>query len=198
MPKLIVAALLTGMSGLVACTIESVVVSDGSASESRQAFLDSVDVFLHPRCLVCHSEGDAPRQGDDLRIHAQNVQRGPEGHGNIGMPCSACHYVENSEGLHMPPGARNWAIPTAAEPMIWHNKSPTEICQQLKDSRRNGGRDSPMQIVQHVDESPVVRWAWNPGMGRNPAPGSHQEFVQQLSIWATLGGWCPLPTNQQE
>src|SRR5688572_11603649 len=49
--------------------------------ESAQAFIKAYRVFMHPRCMNCHPVGDAPLQGDDSHIHAQNVTRGPDGKG---------------------------------------------------------------------------------------------------------------------
>src|SRR4051812_25444687 len=55
---------------------------------SRAAFLAAYPVLMHPRCMNCHPKGDAPLQGDDSHMHAQNVQRGPEGKGLFAMKCA--------------------------------------------------------------------------------------------------------------
>src|SRR5262245_7994722 len=48
---------------------------------AREAFLAAYKVFMHPRCMNCHPTGDVPLQGDDSRLHIQNVKRGPDGKG---------------------------------------------------------------------------------------------------------------------
>jgi len=55
---------------------------------SRAAFLAAYPVFMHPRCMNCHPKGDAPLQGEDSHIHAQNVQRGPDGKGLFALKCA--------------------------------------------------------------------------------------------------------------
>src|SRR5437660_9920655 len=47
------------------------------ASASREAFREVYKVLMHPRCMNCHPVGDVPLQGDDSRLHIQNVKRGP-------------------------------------------------------------------------------------------------------------------------
>jgi hypothetical protein len=149
-----------------------------------------VPVLRHPRCLNCHSTGDFPRQGDDGHPHAMNVRRGQDGHGVTAEKCSTCHQENNLAGLHMPPGAPNWHLPSAATPMIWQGRSDGQICKQIKDPAQNGGR-SMDQIVEHMMEDKLVMWAWNPGEGRNPVPMSHDEFSAKVKAWAAAGAPCP-------
>ena len=52
---------------------------------SRAAFLEVYKVLMHPRCMNCHPTGDVPLQGDDSHLHAQNVQRGPDGKGKYAL-----------------------------------------------------------------------------------------------------------------
>ena len=46
-----------------------------------------------------------------------------------------------------------------------------EICVQIKDRERNGGR-SLDDLVHHIGTDTLVGWAWAPGIGRQPAPGT--------------------------
>ena len=64
------------------------------------------------------------------------------------------------------------------------------ICEQIKDRARNGGRDMAA-LVQHMAEDALVGWAWAPGVGRAPAPGSQAEFGALVRAWADAGGYCP-------
>ena len=67
--------------------------------ESAEAFKEAYKVLMHPRCMNCHPSGDAPLQGDDSHIHAQNVTRGKDGKGVYAMKCSNCHQKENTPGI---------------------------------------------------------------------------------------------------
>jgi hypothetical protein len=163
--------------------------NDGRA---REAFLSVIPVLEHPRCLNCHSAGDYPRQGDDRHIHAQNVKRGTDGRGRYGQRCSACHQDYNVAGLNMPPGATNWHLPPRKMPMIWEDKTPGQICQQIKDPKQNGGKTIP-QIVEHVTSDKLVMWGWSPGEGRTPPTMGHGQFAQKMADWARYGCACPEP-----
>jgi hypothetical protein len=157
---------------------------------ARAAFLSVIPVLKHPRCLNCHSTGDYPRQGDDGHIHAQNVKRGPDGHGRYGQKCSTCHQEYNVEGLNMPPGAPNWHLPPPETPMIWEGKTPGQICRQIKDPKQNGGKTID-QIIEHVTSDKLVIWGWEPGEGRTLPPMGHDEFAQKMTEWARYGTACP-------
>ena len=64
------------------------------------------------------------------------------------------------------------------------------ICAQLKDRRRNGGKTLP-QIVEHMAHDELVGWAWSPGAGRAPAPGTQEAFGALIKAWADSGAQCP-------
>src|SRR3954447_9049785 len=83
------------------------------------AFAQMVPVLRNPRCMNCHSVGDFPRQGDDRHRHTMQVRRGPHGEGVNAVMCSTCHQDHNLAGLHMPPGAPDWHLPSPEMPMIW-------------------------------------------------------------------------------
>ena len=65
-----------------------------------------------------------------------------------------------------------------------------EICAQLKDPDKNGGR-SVDDIGTHVANDPLVLWAFAPGTGRQPAPGTHATFAALIRAWADSGAECP-------
>ncbi len=151
-------------------------------------------VFSHPRCANCHVEDDHPRWSGahygKTRFHAFNVQRGIDGSGlgNAGLRCTTCHFEANSSALHGPPGAENWHLAPAE--MVWFGKSSSEICAQIKDPARNGGR-TLAEVAEHVRSDKLVGWGWNPGPGREPAPGSAEETYQAIEKWAAAGAPCP-------
>jgi hypothetical protein len=76
--------------------------------------------------------------------------------------------------------------------MALGGRSLPEICAQLKDVRQNGGR-TLAEVVQHLATDPLVLWAWAPGPGRQPAPGTHATFAALMKAWADTGAECPLP-----
>lgn len=151
-------------------------------------------VFSHPRCANCHVADDRPRWSGahygTTRYHAFNVQRGADGSGfgNAGLRCTTCHFASNSTVLHGPPGAENWHL--APVEMVWFEKSSAEICAQIKDPARNGGR-SLEEVSLHVRDDKLVGWGWAPGPGREPAPGSAEETYQALEQWRLAGTPCP-------
>src|SRR2546427_11946854 len=107
------------IGGSISAWTKSALPLQRDVARSRELFVSIIPVLKHPRCLNCHSTGDFPRQGDDARIHIQNVRRGPDGKGKFGQKCIACHQEHNVAGLNMPPGAPNWHLPPASMPMIW-------------------------------------------------------------------------------
>jgi hypothetical protein len=74
--------------------------------------------------------------------------------------------------------------------MAWMGKSLGEICEQIKDPKRNGGK-SMDEIVLHMAEDTLVGWGWSPGAGREPAPGTQKEFGELIKAWADAGATCP-------
>jgi hypothetical protein len=144
-------------------------------------------VLLHPRCANCHPAGDTPMQGDPPRLHEPPVTRGEADRGVVGMECSSCHQEKNQE-LARVPGAPNWHV--AAKSMAWIGKDARGVCEQLKDPARNGGKTLE-QIVEHSEHDALVAWGWDPGSGREPAPGSQAVFGELMRTWAQSGASCP-------
>ncbi|CCV11022.1 hypothetical protein [Mesorhizobium sp. STM 4661] len=153
-------------------------------------------VFSHPRCAGCHVADDRPRWSGahygGTRVHAFNVQRGAggSGFGNPGLRCTTCHFSSNSNVLHGPPGAENWHL--APVEMAWFGQSSAQICAQIKDPARNGGR-SLRDVALHVRNDRLVGWGWAPGKDREPAPGSAEETYQAIENWMAAGAPCPAP-----
>ena len=157
------------------------------------AFEAIVPVLRHPRCMNCHSTGDFPRQGDDSHRHTMQVRRGPDGEGVNAVKCGACHQDHNLAGLHMPPGAPDWHLPSPAMPMIWEGLTDHQLCGLFKDPKRDGHR-TPEQIVKHM-HTPLVLWGWSPGDGRTPVPTPQRDFLAKIQEWAEKGATCPVDAN---
>jgi hypothetical protein len=147
-------------------------------------------VLQHPRCMNCHPAGDVPLQGDDSLPHAQNVQRGPDGTGLFALRCATCHQTQNTPGAHLPPGAPTWHLPRPSMPLVFEGLDESELCRQLKDPQRNGGK-SPEALLHHVAEDPLVLWGWEPGDGRAPVSTPHADFVAAMRAWVEGGCDCP-------
>jgi hypothetical protein len=154
---------------------------------SAALFIELAKVLLHPRCVNCHPGGDRPRQGDLARLHQPPVARGPDGHGLETMRCSICHGPANFDPARMP-GHPEWHL--APREMAWEGKTLSEICAQIKDPKRNGNR-SPEDLVHHIGSDTLVGWAWAPGFGRQPAPGTQKLAGALVEAWVKTGAVCP-------
>ena len=133
-------------------TPESFAAIGDTAARSAALFSEAGKVLTHPRCMNCHPAGDRPRQGDLRRLHQPPVARGEDGLGLPAMRCPICHQAANFEPAGVP-GNPGWQL--APHEMAWEGKTLGEICAQIKDPARNGGR-SPEDIVHHVGEDHLV------------------------------------------
>lgn len=162
------------------------------AARSLALFAEAGKVINSPRCMNCHPVQRAPTQGDDRHAHNPPMVGGQSGHGPVGMPCSSCHGPANVPTLGVDiksiPGDSKWAL--APVEMAWQGKSLGAICAQIKDPARNGGK-SLAQLHHHMAEDHLVGWAWNPGEGRVPAPGTQAQFGELVKAWIDTGAKCP-------
>ena len=156
-------------------------IADGSA-RSRALFGEIARVLTHPRCVNCHPADDTPRQGDAHAIHDPPALRVVPA-----LKCTSCHQDRNVE-LARVPGAPNWSLAPAS--MAWLDRTPSQICAQIKDPARNGGR-SLAKIRDHIAHDALVGWAWSPGSGRTPAPGSQAGLGELVTAWIDTGAECP-------
>jgi hypothetical protein len=161
-------------------------ISD-SAARSAALFAELGKVLTHPRCVNCHPAGDRPHQGEQGRLHQPPVERGADGHGLPAMHCSICHQQVNFDPGRVP-GNPKWQL--APREMAWEGKTLAEICAQIKDRERNGGR-SLEDLVHHIGSDTLVGWAWAPGIGRRPAPGTQQKAAALVEAWVAAGAACP-------
>jgi hypothetical protein len=156
-------------------------------ARSAAMFTELGKVLTDPRCVNCHPAGDRPRQGEHGRPHQPPVQRGADGHGLPAMRCSICHQQANFNPAGMP-GHPEWHL--APREMAWEGKTLSEICAQIKDPARNGGR-SLEDLVHHIGTDTLVGWAWAPGFGRKPAPGTQKQAGALVEAWVKTGAVCP-------
>jgi hypothetical protein len=198
-PVAIPAALATAlMSALTAYAIhaatsgslaapESFAAIDDAGARSAAMFTELGKVLTHPRCVNCHPAGDRPRQGEQGRLHQPPVERGPDGRGLAAMRCSNCHQEANFDPARMP-GRPHWQL--APREMAWEGRTLAEICAQIKDRERNGGR-SLEELVHHISSDSLVGWAWAPGYGRQGAPGTQEQAGALAEAWVKTGAVCP-------
>ncbi|MCQ0988464.1 Isoquinoline 1-oxidoreductase subunit [Jiella marina] len=177
--------------------LKSVSDFDDIADERERSvaiFEETGKVLLHPRCVNCHPAGDRPLQGMDMQLHQPPVKRGAANFGVPGMMCNTCHGPENvqvvaqTEDIKSIPGNPNWHL--APIEMAWQGRSLAEICRQIKDEDRNGGK-TLADLVGHMANDDLVGWGWNPGEGREPVPGTQAQFGDLYKAWAATGAHCP-------
>jgi hypothetical protein len=157
------------------------------AAQSAAIFTELGKVLTHPRCTNCHPAGDRPHQGDQSRLHQPPVTRGADGHGTETMRCAICHGNANFDPGRMP-GHPLWHL--APIEMAWEGKSVAEICAQIKDPARNGNRKAE-DLIEHIGDDTLVGWAWHPGVGRTPAPGTQAQAKALVAAWVKTGAACP-------
>jgi hypothetical protein len=200
-----VVALSLGIAGATAIVGESGGQTPPAAKELRPAatfasiadqraraialFEEAGKIMMHPRCVNCHPATERPRQGDAMRPHQPLVVRGKDGNGAAGMTCNTCHHATNFNPARIP-GNDHWALAPAS--MAWEGQTIGQICEQIKDRTRNGNRDMAA-ILRHVVTDTLILWAWAPGEGRAPVPGTNAEFAALLRAWADAGAHCPGP-----
>ena len=154
---------------------------------SRAMFVEISRVLLHPRCANCHPADDTPRQGDAQIVHDPPVVRGPRDFGVPAMQCATCHQDRNLE-LARVPGAPGWHL--APADAAWIGRTPAQVCAQLVDPKRNGGR-TLARVHDHIAHDELVAWAWSPGADRVPALGSQAELGALVQAWIDAGAECP-------
>lgn len=159
-----------------------------SRERSLALFAEAGKVIQSPRCMNCHPATERPTQTEQMRPHTPLVVRGPDGFGaEGGLRCGTCHHAENFDPAGVP-GHPEWHL--APPEMAWQGKSLGQICVQIKDPNRNGGKDMAA-LVHHMAEDSLVGWGWKPGANRKPAPGTQAQFGALIKAWAESGAYCP-------
>lgn len=190
-PVLAGVALVAGAGLAVAADgLEAPAAFEDIADEQARSvalFEEAGKVISHPRCVNCHPKGDMPLQGADSQPHEPPVFRGEANFGVAGMHCTTCHMEENVDQAGVP-GHPEWHL--APIEMAWHDVSLAEICLQIKDPARNGGK-SLDELHHHMAEDSLVGWGWNPPPGLEPAPGDQATFGELIGAWIETGAHCP-------
>ncbi len=154
-------------------------------------FTEMGKVLTHPRCVNCHPRTDRPLQNSGEPHNPPVSRGGKDGKGLAGMECATCHGPANVKFAGSPgsiPGHPLWHL--APKEMAWEGKTLGQICAQLKDKTRNGGK-TLAEIHKHNAEDTLVGWGWNPGEGREPVPGTQAQFGELTKAWIDSGAACP-------
>lgn len=171
-----------------------------SRTEGLKAWKRIEAVVTHPRCANCHVDAKAipiwtPAGEGKNRPHGMNIHAGNSRIGAEAVRCSTCHMTSTQPNDPAPAPLRagiDWQL--APVEFIWFGKSGAEICAQLKDSKRNGGRNV-VGLLEHLrhDESlsGFIPRAWKPGEGRTTPPGSFELHVKDMAMWGAAGQPCP-------
>jgi hypothetical protein len=170
---------------------EFTAIADAS-SRSKAIFQEASKVITSPRCLNCHPATRSPTQGDNMRPHVPLMIAADSSLGPAGLSCMTCHSPANrpitGSRLKSVPGNEHWQLAPAS--MAWQGLTVGEICRQVKDPARNGNR-SHADLIEHMGTDSLVGWAWYPGAGRAPAPGTQESFAALISAWVETGAACP-------
>ena len=133
-------------------------------------FTELGKVLTHPRCVNCHPSAIARAKAISAACTSRRSGAARMGSGFRQCAAPICHQRANFE----PARCR------ATRNGIWHRvkwrwegKTLGEICAQIKDPERNGGRGLD-DLVHHIGRDTLVGWAWAPGFGRQPAPGTQE------------------------
>lgn len=199
-PLMAALAVTLSLPALVFAAGDKVVIdppAEGSVSraDGLDAWARIYKVASHPRCANCHvgpstrPMWSGPAYGR-TRVHGMNIDAGESRMGVETLPCATCH-VERATLNDVPHAAPQVAAAWRLAPVEadWFGKSSDEICNQLRDPERNGGRTAH-EIAEHLDHDVILHWAWNPGGGREPAPYSLQEHVNDVLAWGAAGQPC--------
>ena len=156
-------------------------------ARSLALFNEVGKVLQHPRCLNCHPATERPTQTDAMRPHMPLVVRA-DGIGAPGLRCFTCHHEENFDPANVP-GNPKWMLAPAE--MAWQGKTLGQICTQLKDKDRNGGK-TMAEMEEHMAKDELVGWGWHPGGNRTPVPGTQAQFGELFNAWVKSGAHCPV------
>ena len=115
-------------------------------------------------------------------------RRGADGHGLPAMRCSICHQRANFEpGPHAGP-SRNGTSHRAR----WRGKARRSARSARRSRIPNAMAAGACEdLVHHIGDDTLVGWAWAPGFGRQPAPGTQKMAGALVEAWVKTGAACP-------
>lgn len=199
-PKLMTVALCLTALPAGAADLDLTPPGSATVAQGLEAWARIYEVASHPRCANCHTgPSDRPMWSGPSygtpRPHGMNIRAGESRIGAETLPCQTCHTTKdedwksaNTTPHAAPRVATFWQLaPVEAH---WFGQSSDQICAQLRDPDRNGGRDAA-ELAEHLGHDVILHWAWTPGGTREPAPYSLQAHVTDLLTWGVAGMPCP-------
>ncbi|MEO1246116.1 MAG: hypothetical protein AAFX56_10585 [Pseudomonadota bacterium] len=206
----IVLAVIFTCSGEVSVADESTAISLDTSSlpkagtitsdEGLDAWRRIYDVFTHPRCLNCHVGSDNvplwnTGASEETRTHGMWIQGGASRIGAETILCSSCHQVSSRPNV-VPRAAPHTGMVWRLAPVEfqWADRSTVQICKQVRDPERNGGRDAEGLIEHILHDAEVfgfISWGFDPGPNRDRPPGSLQSHLDDMAAWTAAGMPCP-------
>ena len=170
------------------------------APEDGLAAWDSIHAVLtHPRCLNCHVGADnVPLWGTPRNPTASTAWRSTRATAGSGprvcraTPATRLRRGPNTVPHAAPQTGMDWRL--APVEFQWTDRTSAEICAQMRDPDRNGGRDAAGLIEHILHDAELIgfiTWSFDPGAGRDPAPGSLQAHLEDMAIWTAAGMPCP-------
>ncbi|GAB2176792.1 hypothetical protein [Dongia sp. agr-C8] len=171
-----------------------------SRADGLEAWKRIEAVVTHPRCANCHVDANAvpiwtPAGETKNRVHGMNIHGGESRIGAELIPCATCHVTSTTanDPAPAPPHAGiDWQL--APVEFLWFGQSGATICAQLRDPKRNGGRDAE-GLIEHLRHdaslSGFIPRAWAPGEGRTTPPGTFEDHVRDIALWGAAGQPCP-------
>ncbi|UWR21581.1 hypothetical protein [Sulfitobacter sp. S190] len=179
----------------LALSATGVLAQDTDRDAGLAAWADIYAVASHPRCTNCHV-GAAGRPGwaglgyGPDRLHAMNIIAGESRIGAESVPCRTCHIgaAGANDRPHAAPQIDDaWRLPPVE--LAWRGKSSAEVCRQLRNPDTNDGFDMAA-LSDHLAQSAFVNWGFTPGGGRDAAPGTLAQLLENLDIWVAAGTPC--------
>ncbi len=172
----------------------------GELEGGFQAWSRIYAVLSHSRCANCHTNADNIPMWTDpafggTRVHGMNIHAGESRTGAESLRCTTCHVTSERPNTvpHAPPHT-NVAWRLAPAEFAWFGKDSRSACGQLRDPQRNGGRDGA-GLVDHIasalSDGGFIAWAFDPGAGREPAPGTLRSHLEDMEAWVGAGMPCP-------
>ncbi len=172
-----------------------------SSAQGLLAWQKIFKVVSHPRCINCHVDESnipmwsGPSFGNEPKRHGMNIQADESRIGAQTLNCVTCHQKSLLPNTleHAPPHTNHdWML--APVEFAWFGKSSNNICQQMRDPERNGGRDGAglvEHIIHDIEIQAFIAWSFDPGGNREPAPGTLQQHLDDMALWTTAGMPCP-------
>ena len=202
--SIIAAAFLASGAALAAGNHGLVVEHPEPGSVTRDAGLEAWErihaVVSHPRCVNCHTDArnlpmwSGPEFSED-RPHGMNIHADDSRIGAETLPCQTCHVTStrpNTVPHAAPHAGMEWRL--APVEFLWFGVPGADICKQIRDPARNGGRDGK-GLVEHIlhdaSEKGFITWGFDPGAGREAAPGGMQAHLDDTLAWVAAGMPCP-------